>query len=146
MSAQPSKCKASFRPIEVRLNPVESINPQAIVIRFTVSKLALSCPVPDGSSAVVHLELRISDQFHEVWTLVDPVSKESISVAIPQSEQIVVTQIATMMNLRSGTLSCFIDATPDQQSRLVYIRSKIFSHLNLAGGRYQPVGCILSSV
>jgi|GEM_PF-5251452 len=145
MSAQPSKCNTSFRPIEVRLNPVDSINPHAIVIRFTVSKLALSCTVPDSPSQLVYLELRLNEQLHEAWTLVDPTSKESISIPFPQSEQVSVTHVGTMTNLNSGSLSCYIESASDQQPRLVYIRSAIFKHLNLAGGRYQPVGCDLAA-
>ena len=149
MSAQPSKLPASFRPIEIRLKQDHSLDLHSLIICLGVSRRALShtkstpskANQPEGTSPILHLELRFDKQLKSYWSLVDPISKNCVDLEIDNEQPAVITHLDSMIHLGSPILSCYIQITANQVPTLVYFRSTILSQLNLAGGRYEPIGC-----
>lgn len=131
-------------PIEVNTPIQPCLIPQSITIRWAISRAALSDLAPVGQSTLLHLECLLSPPHAPVWTIIDPANNARRLVELaPPEEPPAITCTEHAIELVSPTLRAHILRNKHNSHAPLYVRTDIFSTLNIAGGRYTPISAAL---
>lgn len=137
-SARPSK--APRGPIGLVGDPARSL--QQIVIRWAVSRRAIAKMAPQGSSAIIHLVLRLDQLGRMQWALVDPkMGNEQPLDLPPDTRSASITHASAALHIEAPGLCCQLRPGKHNSYELVYARTDRFAMLNVPGGRYEPIDC-----
>jgi len=154
LPARPSRQRTPRACVAIELDPSapSSAPPstrlqQAITIEWGIARRALKGRAPKGSgSIVVHLELRIEPDRTTAWTLIDPTSSTRAPLdPMPEQAPLSITRSADRLTIESPTLCAHIGINTPASPELIYVRTAIFAELDIAGGRYEPIGCSLAA-
>jgi hypothetical protein len=135
-----------------------STSSSRIVLSWGVSRKAIGELAPEGTSLLVHLECRIdlsdSNSINESrctirWALTDPADRSpgdptSMNSLFYEGTAQSVSN-ADWVHFSSPVISASMRATTNDEYQLVYSKTDIFQQLQIAGGRYLPIGCSIQS-
>ena len=120
-------------------NSIKCSSPLSITLRWTISRRTAAQLAPAGNDAHLHLELRINPNKDPRWVLVDPTTHAQRSIEHPEPAP-QCTLCESSIVLDSASLRAHILINAQSEHTLIYVRTTIFTELNIPGGRYEPVG------
>lgn len=114
-----------------------------ITIEWRVSRRALGSHQLAGNSPIVTLALSLKPTIEHraipTWTLIDPSSDDQLVIeSTDLDEPISIVRDQLHIHLRSSHFKALLRRSDADDVDLVYVRTHIFNHLQIPGGRYEP--------